>query len=286
MPDTAGHDSGGNGRARDGWLNRVLQQLPGAHHETAYAIGREHAGVLGGAAPVQRWSPDSDLLLSPQAIALARLVMREDPMFDAALTQALALSDGDGDAVAMQATDDGMMAPAPSASGPAKGRTAEVQIAEFAATRLRNETRIASFSLNGWDTHRSQNRSLPRALARLAETILTLQTALRGPVWNKTTVVAVTEFGRTARLNGSGGSDHGTGGLMILAGGALRGGRVMGDWPGLNEAQLYDRRDLLPTRDVRSYLAWLLHSQFGLPASALETSIFPGLDLGDNPRLL
>ncbi|MDG1691845.1 MAG: twin-arginine translocation pathway signal, partial [Alphaproteobacteria bacterium] len=74
--------------------------------------------------------------------------------------------------------------------------------------------------------------------------------------------------------------------LMVMAGGALRGGKVMGDWPGLAESQLYDRRDVMPTRDLRALLGWLLHSQFGLPTSTIETSIFPGLDLGDDPRLI
>jgi uncharacterized protein (DUF1501 family) len=175
-----------------------------------------------------------------------------------------------------------MMSRARNAGG--KG-SLERRVAEFIGKRLREETRIAAFSITGWDTHQRQDRSLPNALGRLSEAILTLQTTLSGPVWNKTTVVAVTEFGRTARLNGSGGSDHGTGGLMVLAGGALRGGQVVGDWPGLSEAQLYERRDLMPTRDLRAYLGWLLHSQFGLSVSTLETSIFPGLDLGVDPRL-
>ncbi len=128
--------------------------------------------------------------------------------------------------------------------------------------------------------------ALPRTLARLSDAFLTLQNTVKGPIWNKTTVVAVTEFGRTARINGSGGTDHGTGGLMVLAGGALRGGRVAGDWPGLDEASLFERRDLMPTRDLRAYLGWILHSQFGLPLTALERDVFPNLDMGADPKLL
>lgn len=273
------------GISRDGWLNRVLQNLPDSGPATAYAVGRDPLDVLGGPAVTQRWSPETDLALSPQAIKLAQLIMADDPQFQTAFEQALAISDGDGDPVAMMGTPNQMMSKAN--NNTTKGKTsAEMRIAEFIGKRLREETRIASFSITGWDTHQTQDRSLPNALGRLSEAILTLQNTVKGPIWNKTTVVAVTEFGRTARLNGSKGTDHGTGGLMVMAGGALRGGKVMGDWPGLAESQLYDRRDVMPTRDVRALLGWLLHSQFGLPTSTIETSIFPGLDLGDDPRLI
>lgn len=273
------------GISRDGWLNRVLQNLPDSGPATAYAVGRDPLDVLGEPAVTQRWSPETDLALSPQAIKLAQLIMADDPQFQTAFEQALAISDGDGDPVAMMGTPNQMMSKAN--NNTTKGKTsAEMRIAEFIGKRLREETRIASFSITGWDTHQTQDPSLPNALGRLSEAILTLQNTVKGPIWNKTTVVAVTEFGRTARLNGSKGTDHGTGGLMVMAGGALRGGKVMGDWPGLAESQLYDRRDVMPTRDVRALLGWLLHSQFGLPTSTIETSIFPGLDLGDDPRLI
>ncbi|MGB5864438.1 MAG: DUF1501 domain-containing protein [Sulfitobacter sp.] len=269
----AGLQTLSGGTARDGWLNRVIQHLPGATGQTAYAIGRAQAGVLNGPAEVQRWSPDSDLILSPQAVRLARLVMRDDPLFGNALSQALALAESGSGTTSGDVNS-------------ASGTNTETQIAEFTGARLREETRIASFSINGWDTHQAQDRGLPRALSRLSDAILTLRDSAGAQVWDKTTVVAVTEFGRTAHINGSGGTDHGTGGVMVTAGGALRGGRVVGDWPGLSEAQLYDRRDLMPTRDLRSLLGWILHSQFGLQKSMLETSVFPDMDLGDDPRLV
>jgi len=275
-----------DGTARDGWLNRVLQNLQGATAQTAYAIGRDQAGVLNGPADYQRWSPEADLLLTPQAIKLASLIMRDDPAFDAAFQQALALSDDDGDSVAMTGSPANAMNALRKSPNAKKRLSLEQAVAEFTGKRLRDDTRIASFSINGWDTHQSQFRSLPRALSRLSDAILTLKDTVRGDVWNKTTIVAVTEFGRTARLNGTKGTDHGTGGLMVLAGGALRGGTVAADWPGLETSQLYAQRDLMPTRDVRAYLAWLLHSQFGLEKSTLETSIFPNLDMGAAPSLI
>nr|WP_025062455.1 DUF1501 domain-containing protein [Sulfitobacter guttiformis] len=272
--------------SRDGWLNRVLQNLPGARAETAYAIGGDQLRIMGGPAKSQRWSPDTDLVLSPQAIELAQLIMAEDPDFDAAFRQAMSIADNDGDGVALSGNRRDMMQAVNQNAKHDKNNSAERRIAEFAGKRLREETRIASFSINGWDTHQNQDRTLIPALGRLAETILTLQSTLTGPIWNKTTVVAVTEFGRTARLNGSNGTDHGTGGLMVMAGGALRGGRVIGDWPGLDEGQLFERRDLMPTRDLRAYIGWLLHSQFGLDFSTIENAIFPDLDMGKNPGLI
>ena len=122
-----------------------------------------------------------------------------------------------------------------------------------------------------------------RPLGQLADTILALKQGL-GPIWQQTAVLCLTEFGRTARENGSGGTDHGTGGAMLYAGGALRGGQVAGDWPGLDD--LYTDRDLLPTRDVRAHAAWVMQGLYGVPQSALEGLVFPGLDMGGDPGLL
>ncbi len=270
--------AGGRGGARDGWLNRMLQNVPGVEGRTAFAIGHGKMKLLDGQAPVADWSPDANLEMSPQAVRLAQLVMQDDPAFHAALSEALMLS-GDGEAMAM--VNDGKMAV------PARTRgKAHVKVAEFAAEQLRGDTRIASFSINGWDTHNRQDRAIKGALSRLSDTILTLKQRLGADVWQKTSIVAMTEFGRTVRLNGTGGTDHGTGGAMVLAGGAIRGGRVMGDWPGLDEAALYARRDLMPTTDVRAPAAWIMRAMNGLERSVLEKSVFPGLEMGADPGLV
>ena len=91
---------------------------------------------------------------------------------------------------------------------------------------------------------------------------------------------------RTARENGSGGTDHGTGGALLMAGGAIRGRRRIGDWPGLAEADLYAGRDLMPMRDIRSYAAWAMRDLFDIPRDTLERAVFPDLDMGDNPGIL
>ncbi|MEX0280587.1 MAG: DUF1501 domain-containing protein [Arenibacterium sp.] len=250
----------------DGWLNRMLGTLPQAEPRTAFALGQGEMKVLSGSQTISNWSPEADLHLSPQAELLARHIMRDDPAMLSALNDAIDLSaesDASGD-----------------------GNDGNNKIAEFAATQLRGDTRIVSFSVNGWDTHRTQARSMRGALRRLANTILTLKRGVGADIWAKTAIVAMTEFGRTAALNGTGGTDHGTGGAMVLAGGAIRGGRVYGDWPGLAEAELYARRDLMPTRDVRSPAAWIMAGLAGLPKTTLESVVFPGLDMGDDPGIL
>lgn len=279
---------------RDGWLNRMLQAVPGVEAETAFAVGRSDMLLTRGAAPVADWSPDAGLHgMSPQSLRLLEQVVHDDPMIAAALSEAMDLSRepgmaGDPDRAAMAAeVEDGDMARMMVQDMQARAKAGgHMKIAEFAGQRLREETRIASFSVNGWDTHANQARTLVPPLTRLAEMIVTLKDTVGGPVWGKTAVVAMTEFGRTARVNGTGGTDHGTGGVMLLAGGALRGGRVAGRWPGLAEADLYARRDLMPTSDVRAHTAWMMRGLFGLERSVLQKAVFPGLDMGEDPGLL
>lgn len=271
----------------DGWLNRLVQRMPDATAETAYAIGGEPLRILQGPAQVNRWTPEADLRLSPQAVLLTRRVMQSDPAMAAALDTAMALAGGDGDGVEFTGSMGDMMAAMRDdmLSGQDRQRPGAA-LARFAGEQLRGTARIACYSLTGWDTHRAQAHHLPRALTQLAQSATTLKETLGAAAWGQTTVVAVTEFGRTARWNGTGGTDHGSGGVMVLAGGAVRGGRVITDWPGLDEAALYKRRDVMPTRDLRAHLAWLLRGLYGVERTALETTIFPGLDMGDDPELL
>ncbi len=168
-------------------------------------------------------------------------------------------------------------------AGPGKMRGLD-ELTDFTAGRLLDETRIAAFSMPGWDTHRAQQRALPKSLQGLERVILRLREQLGSAVWGKTTLLAMTEFGRTARENGSGGTDHGTAGVMLVAGGAVKGGRVLGRWPGL--ADLYQGRDLMPTSDVRAWAAHAMRGLYGLDRSVLEGAVFPGMQMGDDPGLL
>jgi uncharacterized protein (DUF1501 family) len=258
---------------REGWLNRLLQGVPGARAETAFAVGREALPILRGAAPAQSWAPETRLRVGPQGRRLLEAIYHDDPLFREAGMAALELSSSLGPDEA------GMAGDTPPALAEIDG------FAGFAAERLREETRIVALSLAGWDTHRGQEAAIVRPLQRLERLVLRMRDGL-GPLWSKTTLIAMTEFGRTVRINGTAGTDHGTGGAMLLAGGALAGGRVFGRWPGLGEAALYEGRDLMPTGDVRAYAAWAMRGLFGTDRAALETRVFPGLDMGADPRLL
>lgn len=252
--------------SQDGWLNRLLQTIPDATAETAWSVGNQESLILAGAAPTSSWSPDADLAVSPQAQLLLDRIYEPDPLFHAAAAGA----------VAADAREGGVMQ---------KGATQAGQLAAYTAARLNEEARIASFSITGWDSHGRQPQVIGAALKQLSEAILTLRRDL-GANWSRTAVLAVTEFGRTVRQNGSGGTDHGTGGVMVMAGGAVRGGKVYGDWPGLADGQLYEDRDLMPTADVRAYPAWAMAGLFGLDGRVLTGTVFPGLDLGRDPGIL
>ncbi|MBK4217055.1 DUF1501 domain-containing protein [Paracoccus caeni] len=254
---------------RDGWLNRLLQNMPGVESHTAYSVGLDEMRILEGPAATRSWSPATQFRLSPQGQRLLQHVWHDDPLFREAGSQAVQIiSDG------IEAVNE--------PGGPTRDARA---IAQFAAARLNEETRIASFSISGWDSHAQQEKTLQRPMQRLAAAILTLKEGL-GANWGRTTVLAMTEFGRTVRENGGGGTDHGTGGAMLMAGGAIRGGRALGDWPGLRESDLYAGRDLMPLRDIRAYAAWAMHDLFNVQNDILERAVFPDLDMGDNPGIL
>ncbi|MDC0738167.1 DUF1501 domain-containing protein [Cognatishimia sp. SS12] len=271
---------------RSGWLNRLMPHLPGAEPRTAFALGREEMLLLSGDAPVSNWSPDVDVTLTEQGLRLLELTMQNDAQFGGAMAEAIALAGSDGDGVTFTPGDGDMMSEMMGDVKAASRGKAHLKIADFAAEQLRADTRIVSFSLSGWDTHNNQARTLKAPLSALGETILHLKSALGAPVWQNTTVLCMTEFGRTVRENGTGGTDHGTGGTMVLAGGALKGGRVLGRWPGLGMSDLYQERDLMPTSDVRAWAAWAMRDSFGVPRTVLERDVFGGLDMGTSPGLL
>ncbi|GAB5471731.1 MAG: DUF1501 domain-containing protein [Rhodospirillales bacterium] len=259
-----------SGERQDGWLNRVLGALPGTRPKGyAVAVARNRMLLLSGRQEALFWSPGSDLR-SEETASLLDLLYAEDPLFARALSAAR-----EADVVGDQVR-----------AGLSSRKATPKATAQLAAEMLKQEARIAALSMGGWDTHVNQEKRLARGLKQLAEALLALREDLGQEVWGKTTVMTVTEFGRTVAENGSAGTDHGTAAVMLLAGGALRGRRLYGEWPGLGEGQLYDDRDLLPTQDMRLYPAWALHSGFGLSRAALESDIFPGLAMGGDPKIL
>ncbi|MCH2075709.1 MAG: DUF1501 domain-containing protein [Rhodobacteraceae bacterium] len=269
--------------SRDGWLNRLLQIAPDVETRTAFAVGRDRLHILAGPGPHATWSPNTALRLSPQGAQLLELIYHDDPLFRDAALQAMDIIEGIEMAPALD--DDTMedMEMMATPSGPTGRVTGEV--ARFVVEQLRLDTRIASFSINGWDTHARQGPQITRKLEELSRTLQLMKAGL-GPVWGDTAVLVMTEFGRTARVNGTKGTDHGTGGVMFAAGGAVRGGQSYGRWPGLGEADLYQGRDLMPVRDIRAYAGSAMRALFGTSVDDIEKVIFPGLDMGADPGIL
>jgi uncharacterized protein (DUF1501 family) len=153
------------------------------------------------------------------------------------------------------------------------------ETARAAANFLRRDDgpRVAMFDTSGWDTHANEGAAtgqLATRLRALDSGLRTLKESL-GPVWRKTVVLVATEFGRTAAINGTRGTDHGTGAAAFLLGGAVNGGRVIADWPGLSRANLLENRDLKPTRDLRGMMKGVLHDHLGVATVALDSKVFP-----------
>jgi uncharacterized protein (DUF1501 family) len=140
--------------------------------------------------------------------------------------------------------------------------------------RAKDGPRITVLERGGWDTHANQPGVLRAGLTDLNAALVALKTGL-GPLWEKTAVLCITEFGRTVAVNGTNGTDHGTGSAALLVGGAVKGGRIIADWPGLAPANLYEGRDLKPTTDMRSIMAGVLRAQLGLSESDLLGRVFP-----------
>jgi len=234
---------------------------------SALAVGPTTPLVLRGAAPTVGWTP----VTLPQAaedtaMRLVELYRHRDPALAAALTQGIALDK------AAQGDD---MKPKPGTNAVAAMRLVARGAAKLMAAD--DGPRIAALAFDGWDTHANEGGPV----GRLAQLLGGLDGALAeferglGARWRDTVIVVVTEFGRTARINGTEGTDHGTGTVALLAGGAVKGGRVISDWPGLKPANLYQGRDLAPTTDLRAVMKGVLQDQFGLAERVLAETVFP-----------
>jgi uncharacterized protein (DUF1501 family) len=250
-----------------GWLNVALAAASGdrSHSRTlGFALGPNVPLVLRGAAQVGSWSPSR--LPGPDADLIERLaaLYRDDALLGRSFAVAREAQ------TMMEGHDPGGMA----------SRTLPVEELARAAGEVLSRPDgpvVATIDFGGWDTHISQQgeySQLTRNLRLLDRSVATLKTAL-GPVWQRTALLIVTEFGRAVAPNGSGGTDHGTAGAAFVAGGAVRGGRVLSDWPGLGQRALYEERDLRPTLDLRALFKAALAAQLGLDEAALETEVFP-----------
>lgn len=242
----------------DGWLNRTALAL----RAPALAVGEGVPLLLRGAAPVHTYFPAAPAHPPPDYYAQVLALHGNDALTGPAMTGALAA----------RGFDRAVLPTAP----PADARNGFPALAAAAGRLLAaaDGPRLAALELGGWDTHVRQPPRLAAALRPLDAGLVALHDGL-GAAWRQTVVLVVTEFGRTVRMNGAGGTDHGTATVALLLGGAVAGGRVAGDWPGLAPARLFEHRDLQPTGDVRALAKGALAAQFGLGPAALA-AIFPG----------
>jgi uncharacterized protein (DUF1501 family) len=253
--------------ATDGWLNRAIGLMPRQGGRLGIAAGTSVPLVLRGAVPVGSWAPQTMPDLGPDFLALLEHVYRGDAPLAAALAEGRRIHEATGSVLG----DDARMAPG-TRPGPAL-RTMASGVARLLAEE--GGPRIASFDLAGWDTHAAQAQRLRQLLKGLDEVLEALREGL-GTEWRRSVVVVATEFGRTVRRNGTGGTDHGTGSVAMLAGGAVAGGRVHGDWPGLAPEKLFQGRDLAPATDMRALFKGVLAAHLGIERSGLERTVFPG----------
>ena len=259
---------------QSGWLNRALGALPRpAVGEAGVALGQNVPLVMRGPAAVTSWSPSRLMALDEETLARIGDLYARDPLLsvrlaDALAANAIAADEGGAEAV---------MAGQPPAGARGKVRYAEVVRAAAGFLRREEGPRVAVFDTSGWDTHANEGGAQGQLAARLAELdagLATLHQEL-GAAWQDTAVLLITEFGRTAALNGTRGTDHGTATSAFLLGGAVAGGRVIADWPGLSARALYQGRDLAATLDLRSVLKGILSEHLDVPTGALEQAVFP-----------
>ncbi|NWG45943.1 MAG: DUF1501 domain-containing protein [Alphaproteobacteria bacterium] len=275
-------ENGTTGKAeKTGWLNRALAELPAdtraTRKETAMVIGALTPYVMRGPESYSSWSPPTAPSASRDLMDRIARAYRPDPLLSDSLEKARTAAD---------------MAAGGDMSGMGSDRGVNnqtfIRMMGVAGEFLRADAgaRIATIDYGGWDSHAEQNNRVDVATTRFAgrfpelyigldEGMAKLKESLGPAAWAETVVLVVTEFGRTVRMNGTKGTDHGTGGAAFLAGGRVRGGQIIADWRGLKEADLYEGRDLYPTRDHRSVFKTVLAQHLGVAEGPLEDRIFP-----------
>ncbi|MFK7930074.1 MAG: DUF1501 domain-containing protein [Myxococcota bacterium] len=245
--------------ARDGWLNRAMAALP---HSTGVSLGANVPLILRGSAPVLALDPNRRRAANDGLLDALDTLYGGDPD----LQQALRMG-RESLTLLPETAPEGRR-------GSFGGRV--IQTLANVTTHPEGATAVA-IEVGGWDTHANQGTTggaLARRLGGLAEGLVGLRTAL-GDAWDQTAVVVLTEFGRTISPNGTGGTDHGIGSAGFLLGGAVNGGRVHADWPGLSPKEQVGNRDLRATTDIRAVLAGVLRDHLGLDRRGIEATL-PG----------
>lgn len=263
-------ESGGNHAygASSGWLNRTLGALSDRKVQ-GLSIGAQAPLILRGPVQAASWSPGG-VSRGPRLQMILSDLYRDDPLLSKAFasglqTEAMAAAVG-----------------APMGAGPRSNFQNAGQGMQFGAAAARfmiqdGGPQIVALSIDGWDTHANQGAAEGQLANRLAvlDAVIGGLSSTLGPEWNNTVVLVVTEFGRTARINGTRGTDHGTASTALVLGGGLKPGGIIGDWPTLAESKLYQGRDLAPTMDIRSLFKSVLFEHVGVARRDLDTKVFP-----------
>ncbi len=255
-------EGGAEQRLTSGWLNRALQAMPAANGQarTGLAVGTGVPLLLRGPAQVGSYAPPGLEQPSPDVMHRLAALQQADPLLGPVFQEGLRARGYAADRLGQGAEPE---------------RNGFLRLAAAAGRLLAQPDgpRVAALEIGGWDTHAQQINRIQQPLQALDSGIAELRRNL-GAAWADTAVLVVTEFGRTARANGNRGTDHGTGGVAFLLGGAVAGGRVLADWPGLTRDGLLDNRDLRPTTDLRAIAKALLRDHLRLPGRAVAQA-FP-----------
>jgi uncharacterized protein (DUF1501 family) len=271
------------GAGDSGWLNRAWHSLTPAERvggRQAFAVGPITPLVARGPAPVMSWTPAKLPPASTDTVSrLLDLYRHTDPLLGKALEERGAL------AAIVQGESMGMTPAKIVATPGVPGAAVRAYFAEAAGAAAKfmarqDGPRVGALAFDGWDTHADEGAAhgrLAALLGALDGAFGAVETGM-GEAWKETVVAVVTEFGRTARINGTEGTDHGTATVALLAGGAVKGGRVIADWPGVRDSALYQGRDLKPTTDLRAVMKGLLRDHLRADERALASTVFPGSD--------
>jgi uncharacterized protein (DUF1501 family) len=257
--------------AQTGWLNLCIACMPGVDGLACAAV---MPLTMRGPAKVETWSPPLPTEVNPILLQRLQPLYAADARLAAPFGRAVAQQSDSP--VAGPSIGQGMGSMSMKGKSAAK-KAGALPLMMAAAGGFMGKVdgpRIAFVEDDGWDTHANEAAIVTRKIAELDHGLKAFHQSIAG-MWDRTVVIVATEFGRTAHINGTGGTDHGTGGSMFLAGGALCGGRVIGNWPGIGIGELYQRRDVHATTDFRSVFKGVLAAHLGVAEPALESRVFP-----------
>ena len=267
---------------QDGWMNRLLAALPKDRPTQAINVGKKTPRILKGNMPIASISPGRN---SARALPVDRpkisqafdlLYSQDDPLSKAYQQGRQARE------IILAELNEEMMASSRGAPPASLFMDDAIEVAKLMVGNAR--TQLAFMEIGGWDTHINEKHILNRSLKSLGQGLAVLAKELK-PIYSNTVIMVMSEFGRTVKENGNRGTDHGHGNVLWLLGGGIRGGKIYGQWPGLNESDLYQKRDLPVTTDFRDAIATILLQHMQLPQSSLG-KVFPGYSWRENFKLL